>query len=184
MSNHGLTLACWASVFCSSAIPWACILPPPISEIQEAPNSAPRLIPETLIPAPTTGPQAFHPTCLRDAIFEVAVEDLDGDALYWRIFVDYFSAQAEKSPTIHEEDGALDATIQLSIALHESQFESSTNPHTVEVFVADLPFKQGSVALAGRTLDDTSPSQGSGHYDTFVWTVIVDEELPECEQSP
>lgn len=152
-----------------------CLLPPPLEEVSLPRNSPPRILPQTLVPAPSSGPERVLQSCLEQAIFSASLTDPDGDTLYWRVFVDYFTSQADRSPAITEELVLPDVPSPISLNLEEAMFSSEVTHHTVELFVADRPFATGSVSLEGRIL-----AEDEGLFDSFVWPVILDEDPAEC----
>lgn len=148
----------------------ACLIPPPLEPEPEQVNRPPRILPDNLSPAPTELP-VFLPEACPDqgALFEAVLTDDDGDTLYARVFVDYATATAnrEPEPTVLQTEPNTGVSFQFSP--NRLSYVGTNNPHTVELFVADRPFRDDAAEIEGRALTDEQ-----GLTDSFVWTVVLD----------
>lgn len=146
-------------------------MPPPLDEIPPPVNRPPRILPQNLAPAPTYAPPTVAAACPETLGFKASLTDPDGDIIYWRVFIDYF-ADINREPPEKEliVEGSQSAPIQFNI--DDAASLGDTNPHTVELYVADRPFAYGQLVPQGRVLIDDQ-----GLVDTFVWTIEIDERL-------
>jgi hypothetical protein len=143
----------------------SCILPPPGEELAPIENRPPRIRIDTLFPSATFGLPRAH--CV--TAFQATIGDPDADTLYYRVFTDY-GLGGDAFPRID--------TVTLDLALREASITfpmpldrtSGTGTHTVELFVADRPFKDGQ-GENGRNLAE------DGEFDSFLWPVEVNDNL-------
>ena len=154
----------------------SCLVPPPLEAVPRPDNRPPRIRPESLEPSPTIEPQTLPAGCPEQfLLFEASIEDPDGDMLHWRVFVDYFAASAEqREPDIEEVQVEPDLAALISFTVDPSDPFRATNPHSVELYVADRPFDLGLTEVQGRDLEDPE-----GLTDTFVWTINLDPGLDD-----
>ncbi len=154
----------------SLAVHASCVMPPPLEEITPPTNRPPRSLPQSLAPAPTILPPTEAAACPDRLTFQASLSDPDGDIIYWRVFVDYY-ADLDREPEVEELVVEDDQPTPIQFTVDSGSF-SETNPHTVELYVADRPFAQGQLFAQGRVLTDTE-----GLVDTFLWTLELDESL-------
>lgn len=182
--NHGIVIATWRymtllAVTALSPAVGGCLLPPPIEEVAQPDNQAPRIIPDSLSPWPVEGPTQLSVECDRYA-FSATLTDPDlSDALYWRVFVDYKhdpnpgDAEEGKEITPREER----FPIQFTISPEDTRFGSTLEtPHLIELLVSDRPFFKDERPLRGRAVPADALT------DSVIWTVILTAEALPCEQ--
>jgi hypothetical protein len=181
-SRHGIGVAraLLAMVFVSRLSLAGCVLPPPVDEDPARQNMAPRLVPESFSPDPTTGwPRTMDdPDC--PYTFRAATSDPDPtDTIYWRAFIDY-NLQPDTTPTrdLIAQDGRfpppesgigdLEQPISISVNSGNELFIKVPSPvvHFVDLVVSDRPFDNG-VEPRGRV------PQGEGKTANFVWPVLI-----------
>jgi len=146
----------------------ACLLPPPLEQIPPPDNLPPRILPQNLVPGPILGPTTLPDACPEIQQFQAAVADPDGDAIHWRVFIDYY-ADIDRDPDPTEVQVEAGSALPITFVTDRLSY-TNTNPHTVELYIADRPFREGRLNLEGRVLIDEA-----GLVDTFIWTVVLDE---------
>jgi hypothetical protein len=163
----------------------ACLLPPVIDEIPAASNRPPRILPETLQPGPTFGPERINVAC--PTTFQASASDDDDDLLYVRAFVDYYNG-ANRPEARNPEVRAIEVDPTTRVSREPIKITPSPESfgpheqntiHTIELFVADRDFSSDKVEdQDGRLLVDVD-----GLTDSFLWPVqfASDEELPCAE---
>jgi hypothetical protein len=159
-----------------------CMLPPPIEEVPKPVNNPPRILPD-LSPRPIDGPAVLNTNGCRPYFFAATLTDPDGDNIYWRVFVNWHNdprpldSQVEVEPP-NENQPARPRQIQFLIDPSDDRF--GTDPvgraQMVELLVADRPFTEDVVAPLGRVLDDYSEEDPRGLTDSFIWTVVLENE--------
>jgi len=148
----------------------ACLLPPPLEQAAPAENQPPRILPQNLVPGPTLRPPVLPAGCPETQPFQASVIDPDGDTIHWRVFVDYW-ADIDRSPTPDSVQADADNPRPIEFAPDRSAY-SDFSPHTVELYIADRPFREGRFDQEGRILTDPD-----GLVDTFIWSVTLDDNL-------
>ena len=157
-----------------------CLMPPDTDELSPVENRPPRILHEKLSPWPSDGPMIQSLTCER-YLFSATVTDPDqGDRLYWRIFLDYY-----RDPRPEEAEGgeaSLEAgtvTLEFYVNPNDSHFSSLlTEPHLVELLVADRPFFEDSRFPRGRALPDDALTASAQW--TIRLTQVADQETVKC----
>jgi hypothetical protein len=160
----------------------ACLLPPQVDEVSAPKNQPPRIEPNALSPTPQSGPVFMSVDCPSYS-FYAAISDPDAeDTLYYRIFLDY-SRDPRKLFTdvkrIASDNGQADTkAISFKINPNDERFADGdltyTEPHAVELFVADRPFFDGPEP-EGRVVD------ADGLVATFVWPIqLAATADPSC----
>jgi len=107
--------------------------------------------------------------------FVAAVEDPDpGDTIYWRTFVDYFRnnnyttlvSDPHTIPPVPGSPGP--SLISFPIYTNDVSFSptpgTTTDPHFVELLIADRPFDDAAAPL-DRVVKD------GGSSDSVIWTI-------------
>lgn len=146
----------------------ACLLPPPLDQFPPPENQPPRILPQNLQPGPTRGPTILPDACPEIKPFQATISDPDGDAIHWRVFVDYHK-DIDRDPQPTEVQIEAGSVLPITFLTYRVSY-ASTNPHTVELYIADRPFEEGRLDQEGRILVDET-----GLVDIFIWTVVLDE---------
>jgi hypothetical protein len=164
-----------------------CILPPPISEGSEVHNQPPRILPETLVPPPSSLPKLISTACLTGYTFTATVREPDAeDSTFWRFFIDYKNNEeyqklgaevTEVPPNPAEPD--LARVITFIVDPTDPRFDGVVEgktplerPHTVELLVADRDFRDGRIPMA-RAVDE------EGLTDSAVWSIELDDKFDD-----
>ena len=164
------------SVVAAAVFLAGCLVPPPLEEQVEAVNQPPRIVVESLIPHPASGPVLMNSNCSSYS-FRASITDPDAlDKLYWRIFLDYHRDTDRLDSSVYEVDQdpnnlASGQPVQFTVDPSDEKFlfdVSTDGVHTVELLVADRPFYREAVFPEGRSLPDKDALIAS-----FVWPVYV-----------
>lgn len=152
----------------SSCVP-GCLIPPPLEQELIPDNLPPRILPQNLEPGFSKIPISLIEQCPEQQSFGATVVEPDDDVFYYRVFVDYASPGSDQFPEPIEQATEPNRPVPIQFNVGKNAFVSESNPHTVELFVSDRPFRQGLIDPPGRVLNDPD-----GLTDTFIWTVILD----------
>ena len=169
-----------ASVFCLAG----CLLPPPLEEEVELSNQAPRIVVESLIPHPASGPVLMNANCSSYS-FRASITDPDiGDTLHWRVFLDYHRDTDRLDSTVSKvevdpNNRSSGQSIIFTVDPNDEKFfydVSTDGVHTVELLVSDRAFYQEAVFPEGRSL-----MADEALIDSFVRPVFIDSSEP-CDE--
>ena len=160
-----------------------CLIPPPLEEEIEITNQAPRIIVDSIVPHPATGPVLMNANCSLYS-FRANITDPDaGDTLYWRVFLDYHRDTNRLDGPVYEtgldpNNLSSGQSIQFDVDPNHEKFfyDTSTDGiHTVELLVSDSPFYREAFFPEGRSL-----ISDEALVDSFVWPVLISSDQ-ECE---
>ena len=162
-----------------------CLLPPPLEEEVEITNQAPRIVVESLIPHPASGPILMNANCSSYS-FRASITDPDiGDVLHWRVFLDYHRDTDRLDSNVSKvevDPNSLSSgqPILFTVDPSDEKFFYDVNTdgvHTVELLVSDRPFYQEAVFPEGRSL-----TTDDALIDSFVWPVFIESSEPCSEE--
>lgn len=167
------------ALVCALILTGGCLLPPPVEQIVSGENRAPLIVARSLQPSPGRR-LLIDDTCVSKIRFDFAVDEPDGDLIYWRVLLDHWSdpQASDQNSIVTKVDAPVDGSV-LSQSFNVSSSDFSSDPngvHTIELLVADSAFLNNGDGgpNAGRALE-----RPDGEFDTFVWTVVL-KEGEEC----
>ena len=163
----------------------ACLLPPPVEQVGGN-NLPPRILVESLDPAPNGPPLLMDFSCINDVVFTASVSDPDGapgvqgnDTLWYRVFVDHWEDPVRSKENADPTPLNLspnDSSSLITFRVNSENFGSlAAAAHTIELYVADSDFRDrgDEGPLTGRVLVNDE-----AFVDSFVWTVIFEDGAP------
>lgn len=157
-----------------------CLLPPDAEYVEPPANQPPRI--EAPSPWPSlditdhlTGCGSCEVGKCAAVQYQATVVDPDGDSVYWRTFVDYHLNQRQEfgSGQAFMQPTGVPVTFYVEHADKEPRFGSVSEPHLVELLVADRPFDPDD-----RFSRDVSDG---GDAASIIWTVQLRGYVPPCE---
>lgn len=153
-----------------SALAAGCLLPPPVDEADPETNRQPTIAPAFPLPL-----EAVTLSCSSPTPFFANLNDPDvNDTLYWRLFIDYYRADADylESTTVTPlpPDRGNARAVTFSISSTDAILQERPDEvHFVELFVADRRFDDAAGSLDNDTLARIPISPGlTASYD---WTI-------------
>ncbi|MBI5509240.1 MAG: hypothetical protein HY903_10855 [Deltaproteobacteria bacterium] len=151
----------------------ACLLPPAVDEVATPVNQPPRIDPVTLSPSPAMGPIFMSIDCNAYRFYATITDPDPDDTIYWRVFLDYHRDRRRlftEVKSLAPDPGQTNEgrSLLFTVYPNDERFKDGdltyTEPHTVELLVADRGFFDGPEPQA-RTVDP------DGLIASFVWPV-------------
>ena len=161
----------------------SCLLPPPMQGETYSDNHPPRVLIDSLVPHPTTGPLKLSANCPPHQFHAIVTDPDQGDAIYWRVFIDYHRDDEPLQTEVRtlEFDPAQQEqrqSLNFDIDPRDERFDKGGGvnaTHTVELLISDRPFNNQGVFPVGRSVDAEE-----GFLDSSVWPVPLEASNDDC----
>ena len=148
-----------------------CVMPPDAEYVQTPVDLAPRI--ESPGPAPYLGVVEQALAC--DRLYSANITDPDlNDTLYWRWFLDWHRhpAQTSEITVVVRDAQTQTVTVSFKVPGNDERFDAlTTEPHIVELLVADRPF-----------LPEPHQDPTPGKVTSMTWTVQWFTQTPPATQ--